>query len=137
MVLPNSHRVPRVPWYLGNQSRKSDEFFLQDYHPLRLVFPNHSDVHQIGNFPTNSEIRPINSHDPDYATPPSLARIRFGLFPFRSPLLWKSRLFSLPEDTKMFQFPAFASVTYVFSYRCIGTTRYGFPHSEIPGSTLV
>jgi hypothetical protein len=28
----------------------------------------------------------------------------FGLFPFRSPLLWKSRLISFPPATKMFQF---------------------------------
>ena len=34
---------------------------------------------------------------------------RFGLFPFRSPLLRKSLLFSLPTPTQMFQFSAFAS----------------------------
>ena len=37
-------------------------------------------------------------------------RPRFGLFPVRSPLLGESLLFSLPTGTKMFQFPAFASV---------------------------
>ena len=35
----------------------------------------------------------------------------FGLFPFRSPLLWKSRLISLPVATKMFQFATFPSHT--------------------------
>ena len=35
---------------------------------------------------------------------------RFGLFPGRSPLLGESLLFSLPTGTKMFQFPAFASL---------------------------
>ena len=34
----------------------------------------------------------------------------FGLFPGRSPLLGESLLFSLPAGTKMFQFPAFASL---------------------------
>ena len=34
---------------------------------------------------------------------------RFGLFPFRSPLLRESRLISLPPGTEMFQFPGFAS----------------------------
>ena len=34
---------------------------------------------------------------------------RFGLDPFRSPLLRASRLISLPAGTEMFQFPAFAS----------------------------
>ena len=33
---------------------------------------------------------------------------RFGLFPFRSPLLGKSRLFSFPPGTKMFQFSGLA-----------------------------
>jgi hypothetical protein len=35
---------------------------------------------------------------------------RFGLGPFRSPLLRASRLISLPPGTEMFQFPGFASV---------------------------
>ena len=34
---------------------------------------------------------------------------RFRLFPFRSPLLRESRLFSLPRGTEMFQFPRFPS----------------------------
>ncbi len=33
----------------------------------------------------------------------------FGLIPFRSPLLRKSRLLSLPPGTEMFQFPGSAS----------------------------
>ena len=35
--------------------------------------------------------------------------IRFGLFPFRSPLLRESRLISLPPGTEMFQFPGLAT----------------------------
>ena len=35
---------------------------------------------------------------------------RFGLFPFRSPLLWESRLISLPPGTEMFHFPGLASL---------------------------
>ena len=31
-----------------------------------------------------------------------------ALFPFRSPLLWESRLISLPSGTEMFHFPEFA-----------------------------
>ncbi len=34
--------------------------------------------------------------------------LRFGLFPFRSPLLRKSHLLSLPPGTEMFQFPGSA-----------------------------
>ena len=32
----------------------------------------------------------------------------FVLIPFRSPLLWESRLISLPSGTEMFHFPEFA-----------------------------
>ena len=36
-----------------------------------------------------------------------MAPARFGLFPFRSPLLRESRLLSFPQGTEMFQFPWF------------------------------
>ncbi len=36
---------------------------------------------------------------------PAMTRDRFGLFPFRSPLLRESRLLSLPVGTEMFHFP--------------------------------
>ena len=41
--------------------------------------------------------------------PRTLESARFGLFPFRSPLLWESRLISLPPGTEMFHFPGLAS----------------------------
>ena len=43
-------------------------------------------------------------------TTPGRQAPRFGLRPFRSPLLRESRLISLPPGTEMFQFPGFASV---------------------------
>ncbi len=51
--------------------------------------------------PLRQRIRPLTSE-------------RFGLFPFRSPLLGESRLISFPRGTKMFQFPRFASRPYGF-----------------------
>jgi hypothetical protein len=70
-------------------------------------------------------------------TPPEPKLRRFGLFPFRSPLLRESRFLSLPPGTEMFHFPGLPSATYAFSdgYRSI--TRGGLPHSEIPGSACV
>ena len=79
----------------------------------------------------------IESRDPNQATLAGLTLDWFGLFPFRSPLLGKSFLLSLPEDTKMFQFSSLASLTYVFSQELQGIIPAGFPHSEISGSTLV
>ncbi len=37
----------------------------------------------------------------------------------------------------MFQFPAFASINYVFIYGLYRITGIGFPHSEIPESKTV
>ena len=137
MVLPDSHRVPRVPRYSGIRSKKSDSFRLQDYHLLWCTFPSASSINQICNFSTNPKLRPTGTHNPGYTTLSGLTYIRFGLIPFRSPLLWKSLLFSLPGVTKMFQFTPFASPAYVFSRRCFGIIRNGFPHSEIFGSKPV
>ena len=44
-----------------------------------------------------------------------LAPARFGLFPFRSPLLRESRLISFPRVTEMCQFTRLPSAGYVFT----------------------
>ena len=59
----------------------------------------------------------ITDHVMAVLQPHTSEDIWFGLIPVRSPLLGKSLLISFPEDTKMFQFPSFASYTYVFSVR--------------------
>ena len=61
---------------------------------------------------------------------------RFGLFPFRSPLLRESIFLSFPPVTKMFQFTGLLSHTYVFSIRYLRITIGEFPHSDISGSKL-
>ena len=52
-----------------------------------------------------------------------------GLFRVRSPLLAESLLMSFPPGTEMFQFPGFASYTYVFSvrYPCGWVAPFGYP----------
>jgi hypothetical protein len=67
-------------------------------------------------------------------TPVAVACHRFGLFPFRSPLLGESLLFSFPQGTEMFRFPWFASCSYGFTAGSDDLRRRGFPHSEIHGS---
>lgn len=62
-------------------------------------------------------------------------RGRFGLLPFRSPLLGESRLIYSPPGTEMFQFPGLAP-----SRLCVrrgGTLSRGFPHSGPRGSKAV
>ena len=58
----------------------------------------------------------------------------FGLLPFRSPLLRKYLLVSIPPGTKMFQFPGCAPC---IKYTVIRCYLMGFPHSEISGSKVV
>jgi hypothetical protein len=66
-----------------------------------------------------------------------LARTRFRLIPFRSPLLGESRLIYFPRGTEMFQFPRLPLRAYVFSAQYRRINSGGFPHSEIHGSQFV
>src|SRR3954466_4574625 len=67
----------------------------------------------------------------------TLTRTKFGLIPFRSPLLGESRLIYFPRGTEMFQFPRLPLHAYVFSVQYRRITSGGFPHSEIRGSQSV
>ena len=58
---------------------------------------------------------PLWPHFPEHSVRTTAKTHR--LVRFRSPLLSESRLMSFPRGTEMFQFPRFASHTYVFSVR--------------------
>ena len=64
---------------------------------------------------------PVLVHRPSGPTTPiwqrhqALPPDRFGLFPFRSPLLRESQLLSLPRGTQMFQFPRFPPLVLFYS----------------------
>ena len=77
-----------------------------------------------------------SSYYPACATPTGLTHTRFGLIPFRSPLLRESMSLSLPAGTEMGQFPALPTDGYVFTVRSRGYSSCRFRISEIPGSTL-
>src|SRR6202158_1398347 len=81
MVPPSSDRISRVPPYLSRAQFHTPSFHVRGYHPLRPHFPERS---------ANSRAQSRR------------------LFPFRSPLLWESRLISVPLVTEMFQFSRFA-----------------------------
>ena len=81
MVPPSSDRISRVPPYLSRAQFHTQSFRVRGYHPLRPHFPERS---------ANSRAKSRR------------------LFPFRSPLLWESRLISVPLVTEMFQFSRFA-----------------------------
>ena len=109
MVLPDSHKISRVPWYLGTSNRKAVLFCVHGCHILWHHFPEVSARRRFGNFPAGSQPRPSTSHNPEYTTVATLTCIRFRLVPVRSPLLRKSQLLYFPGGTEMFQFPPFAS----------------------------
>ena len=93
MVPAVSDRIPRVPPYSGmNLARipyvyRTVTSFGRPFQTVPL---------QILRF----LVHPTTPYMPQH--------LRFGLLPFRSPLLWKSLLFSFPPGTEMFQFPGFA-----------------------------
>ena len=94
---------------------------IRNCHPLWLNFPDHS-------------ILDLSATAWSYYPGTALLQHRFGLFPGRSPLLGESLLFSLPAGTKMFQFPAFASLPCV---KIIVLQTIGLSHSEILGSRVI
>ena len=136
MVLPDSHRIPRVPWYSGILPRKIKPFRLRDYHPLWLTFPGHSTMTRFCNFPRFLQKPPAGPHNPTSTTVAALTCWRFRLFPFRSPLLRESRFLSFPGGTEMFHFPPFASYGYVFTIRYCGFATVGFPIRRSPDQSL-
>ena len=75
----------------------------------------------------------------DYAgpQPPGYFYPRFGLFPFRSPLLRKSMLFLFLRLLRCFSSPSSLLTAYVFSGGSHASQRAGFPHSDIYGSRPV
>ncbi len=133
MVLPASHRVPRVPWYSGTLPREGVSFRLRGCHPLWHRFPTISAMKRLCNSPRDPQLPPARPRNPRCTTPAGLAYTWFRLLPFRSPLLWESRLLSFPRGTEMFQFPPLASWPYGFRPGYPGFTRMGCPIQASPG----
>ena len=91
---------------------------LRGYHPLWRGFP--------GVFDFLAQLM-LGVHTPHFLI--FADGIRFALFPFHSPLLGESRLFSFPPPTKMFQFGGFPYLS--VWHRLLGDVRKS--HSEIRG----
>ena len=70
-------------------------------------FHNASAKHQFGNSMEVLPSFPVGPTTPMQHRRQAVPLSRFRLFPFRSPLLGESRLFSFPRGTEMFQFPRF------------------------------
>jgi hypothetical protein len=76
-------RAIRVSGYSGIGAQKSCVFRVRGHYPLWRCFPATSAIDNFCNFcRTSTELLPYN---------PAIRRYRFGLFPFRSPLLRESQ----------------------------------------------
>ena len=93
---------PRATW---DPARKSLRFHLRGCHPLCRFFPEPSITKAISYFLPVQQLRLGGPATPITQRLLAMTRDRFGLFPFRSPLLRESRLLSLPVGTEMFHFP--------------------------------
>ena len=109
MVPPDSDRAPPTPPYSGSRLG-SHRLRVRVCHPLRNAFP--------GGFRCRCFFHIVGP-----ATPRAPRRPRFGLAPFRSPLLGGSLLFSSPPATWMFRFAGFAPAPW--RVPCLRTA--GFP----------
>ena len=112
--------VPRDPTYSGTL-REVVRFRVRDCHPLWSAFPSGSTGDHF--------VTPMwKALQPRRGKPP-----RFGLFPFRSPLLGKSIFLSFPTVTEMFQFTALATHAYGFNVRQFGNPGIAVCLSTPPG----
>ena len=93
MVLPDSHGVSRAPRYSGTALA----VFSFRYGAVTLCGGSFQNLPLLTRGSILAALQPRK-----------VVTLRFRLIPFRSPLLWESRLISSPAGTEMFHFPAFA-----------------------------
>ena len=134
MVLADSHRISRVPYYLGSFSsvhNVSTTGLAPSMTGLSrpfvyIAFYCCCSAEQLKS-PATPIMQPL----------PGITHDRFSLFRVRSPLLTESLLFSLPVGTEMFHFPTFPLPALYIQAGITGSSPAGFPHSEILGSKSV
>ena len=93
--------------------------FIRDFScPVLLWIPTtHLKLSPTGLLPSSAGLsRPLRLVLDDFMLVhnPETRKLRFGLFPFRSPLLRKSMFLSFPPATEMFQFTGCPSLHYLF-----------------------
>jgi hypothetical protein len=115
MVLPDSHGIPRAPWYLGTLRGRYIPFIYRTFTFFGPSFQRGSIRDIFCNFPAARHCGLTASRYPVLPTHDGFQQNRFRLLPVRSPLLGQSLLLSFPEGTGMFRFPSLPSLTYGFS----------------------
>jgi hypothetical protein len=126
---------PRATW---DPAWESQRFRLQGYHPLCRRFPTSSATQTIFYSLSDQQLRLGGPATPNAQRLLAMTRARFGLFPFRSPLLRESRLLSFPVGTEMFHFPTFPPPALCVQAGAMGHYAHsGFPIRKSPDRSLV
>ncbi len=135
MVLADSHGISRVPCYLGTPPGDRLPFAYGTLTLCGLSFHNSSARHRFCN--SLERLLPFQAGPttPLQHRQQAVPLQRFGLLPFRSPLLRKSRLLSFPRGTEMFQFPRFPPLGLCVQPRVTGhdpcrVSPFGHPRIE-------
>ena len=121
MVAPTSHKVSRVPWYLGTISGCLWISFTR----LSRSMVSHSKLFYY----------PQTMPFIDSPVTPYIA-VRFRLLRVRSPLLTESHTISFPPATEMFHFTGCPSLD-INVEKQSRLREIRFPHSETVGSKLL
>ncbi len=120
MVPPDSHRILRVPCYLGEHQHShtlTRTGLSPSTAPLSKGLQLHAWFLTVRTAGRRYKMLPTTPHTQPL---PGITCIRFGLIRFRSPLLSESLLFSLPVGTEMFHFPTFPPHTLYIQARVTG-----------------
>jgi hypothetical protein len=126
---------PRATW---DTIRESQEFRLRGCHPLCRRFPTSSATQTISYSLPGQQLRLNGPATPITQRLLAMTRARFGLFPFRSPLLRESRLLYFPVGTEMFHFPTFPPPALCVQAGAMGHyAQSGFPIRKSPDRSLV
>ena len=134
MVWADSHGIPRVPWYLGNPLRGRLSFAYGAVTLCGRPFQDRSAKQRLCNSLSFRQKQPAAPTTPSPKRLPPITRRRFGLVPFRSPLL---REFLFLQVLRCFSSLGALYPPYIFRRESHDITHAGFPHSDISGSKLV
>ena len=135
MVLADSRQISRVRRYLGRQL-ETDYLSRTGLLPTmarlsKTLLLGISFVTRVGSLVPPAAVPTT----PDWQRHQAIAPVRFGLIPFRSPLLRESLLFSSPRVTEMFQFtrfplPVLCVQTGVTPHDGCWVAPFGYPRIE-------
>ena len=107
MVLADSHGLSRIPCYSGTPLGGRSGFVYGAVTLCGAPFQSASTTRRLGNSLEDLPSLLVGPTTPQQHRRQAVPLLRFGLFPFRSPLLRESQLLSVPQGTEMFQFPRF------------------------------